>query len=451
MMSTVVVRRSTSLLAALVLLLLVLAVSTLPTSARPFLSTDARQVENPTPITVGLRGAVDGELTDEDGGRDWHSFTAMGGINYIIELKNTMTFSPIDAEGRSGNPQYVPGHLVDPSILEVVDEQKMQVLGEHDDGGFTANFARAFFTPQKDGVYYIAVGAGAQDRGALGFYTLSVRSDDHADDYRTLPDVVLRLGESIAAMIDSDVSPDDPGLNAWDWEPFAEAGNAEPRPRRGIESLDDRDVFRFVITQEGLYRLSVSNGPTGVGIWWTWDKDGELVNYVETAPEESLVDHYLPGMYYVETGTPYESSGNTGAYTVSLEEATTTDEIEDCAPDATTRCSMEAGESKTGDIDDERDIDAWRVTLEAGFNFVIEVKGAGNKSGDNDNAGTLEDPLVYLLDSSGAKVAENNKNARIIYTVLKDASGTYYIVVSPHPGTVDSDGTYTVSVEDGAV
>ena len=92
----------------------------------------------------------------------------------------------------------------------------MQVLGEHDQGGFTANFARAFFTPEEDGTYLVAVGAGAQDRTAHGFYTLSVRGDDHADDYGTDLGVVLRPGEYLTARIDSDVAPDGPGLTPWD-------------------------------------------------------------------------------------------------------------------------------------------------------------------------------------------------------------------------------------------
>ena len=166
----------------------------------------------------------------------------------------------------------------------------------------------------------------------------------------------------------------------------------------------------------------------------------------------------------MEVGTPYESNGNTGVYMVSLEEATTLDETgdtADCAPDTTTECSLYVGELKTGDIHDELDVDAWAVMLDGRSNYVIDVKGAGDKSGDDDNVGTLEDPFVYLLDPSGAQVAENdnvavdNKNARIIYTVSKDAGGIYYIVVYPRSGTLDDGGTYnrtyTISVEDGAV
>ena len=273
-------------------------------------------VKSSLSIESNLRGLTDGELTEEDDGRDWFSFEAEGGNNYIIELKNKMIITGFD--GTSGgypSIQYVPGHLVDPSILEIVDEEGEQVLGERDQGGFIRNFARAFFIPDEDRTYYIAIGAGAQDRSALGFYELSVRADDHADDDNVESGLVLRPGDSVTAVIDSDVPSDDPGLNSWDW---LEAGNGEAVPIWGLESLDDRDVFRFEISEEGTYLLSVSDGPEDVGIWKTVDGTGHALNYDRNVPVASLEDDYSPGTYYVEVGTRYSSSGNTGSYKLSL-------------------------------------------------------------------------------------------------------------------------------------
>ena len=274
-------------------------------------------VKSSLSVESNLRGMIDGELTEEDDGRDWFSFEAEGGNNYIIELKNKMIITGFD--GTSGgypSIQYVPGHLVDPSILEIVDEEGDQVLGERDQGGFIRNFARGFFTPDEDGTYYIAIGAGAQDRSALGYYELSVRADDHADDDNVESGLVLRPGDSVTAVIDSDVPRDDPGLNSWDW---LEAGNGEAVPIWGLESLDDRDVFRFEISEEGTYLLSVIDGPEDVGIWKTVDGTGHALNYDRNVPVASLEDDYSPGTYYVEVGTRYSSSGNTGSYKLSLE------------------------------------------------------------------------------------------------------------------------------------
>ena len=185
--------------------------------------------------------------------------------------------------------EYVPDHLVDPSILEILDEEGERVLGERDQGGFMGNFARAFFTPEEDGTHYLAIGAGPQDRGATGHYTLSVRVDDHADDYSPDPDVALRPGDSITARIDSDVAPDHPGLNPWDW---AVTDGGVSIPIFGVESLDDRDVFRLEISEEGAYRVAVSDGPAGVGIWSLFDDNQNLFIGRDTAPVEEFVHTY---------------------------------------------------------------------------------------------------------------------------------------------------------------
>lgn len=258
----------------------------------------------PEPINVGLANIRTGTLTKEDNGRDWFSFNAVAGEKYIIEVKHPLTFN-MD----SRNYLQVPGYLVDPSILEIVDSDDNQVLGEHDQGGFTLNWARAFFQPEDGGTYRIAVGAGAQDRWGLGSYTISVRLDDHADDFGTERGIALEVGESITGFIDSDVAPDDPDLEQWFWG------------GRGIEMLDDRDVFRFRIADAGEYLISLSEQPTGLGIRYVWDYQGNLWLEPNDAPVASFTGRYEPGTYYVEVGTPYDSEGNTGEYVLTLETA----------------------------------------------------------------------------------------------------------------------------------
>ena len=270
-------------------------------------------VEVAASISANLIDTVDGELTNEDEGADWYSLDATGGENYIIELRNTIEFVE-NSDGRTwlgGNLNFVEGHLVDPSILEVLNQEGDQVLGEHDQGGFTGNFARAFFTPDGDGTYYIAVGAGAQDRNGTGFYTLSVRVDDHADDYKPDLDVALLPGQGVTARIDSDVAPNHPGLNQWDWA----VHDGKGIPVFGIESLDDRDVFRVEVSEEGQYVAAVSDAPSVVGIWGIWDDSGILHGYSEDGPVREIIDTLSPGTYYVDVGTAYESEGATGTYT----------------------------------------------------------------------------------------------------------------------------------------
>ena len=246
---------------------------------------------------------------------DWYSFQAVAGEDYIVELTNKMDLSL----GRDGlHIAYVPRHLVDPSILEIVDEDGVKVLDERDDGGFTGNFARAFFSPDDDGTFYVAVGAGKEYREGLGFYTMSVRRDDHPDDFRTRPDVALWPGTSGTARIDSDVAPDHPSIKPWDWW---EVGDTA-RPIHGLESLDDMDVIRLVIFEEGTYRVSVTNGPDTVGIWSIFDNRGNGVFQAESRPVGTVDQHLQAGEYSVEVGTSYESEGNTGTYEISLEAVT---------------------------------------------------------------------------------------------------------------------------------
>ena len=240
----------------------------------------------------------------------------MAGEDYFIELVSTMDLrgnTPIE----EFSTLYVDNHLIDPSILEIVNEEGEQVLGEHDQGGFINNWARAHFTPRQGGTYYIAVGSGAQAPNYLRFYTLSIRADDYADDHNTVRDVVIRPGEFITARIDSDVSPDDPGLNPWDWWETGSDGNYA-LPLHGLESLDDLDFLRFVIPEGGMYDLSVIDGPESVGIWATYRENGNLRYHEDYEPVHSKVEHFEPGTYVVEIGTPYQSAGNTGLYTVSL-------------------------------------------------------------------------------------------------------------------------------------
>ncbi len=60
------------------------------------------------------------------------------------------------------------------------------------------------------------------------------------------------------------------------------------------------------------------DGPDSVGIWATYEENGNLRFHEEYVPVHSKMEHFKPGTYVVEIGTPYQSAGNTGLYTVSL-------------------------------------------------------------------------------------------------------------------------------------
>ena len=278
----------------------------------------SHEVADAAPLSVGVEHAINGELTEEDAGTDWYSFTASAGQNYIVELKPTIALTRHDDHPSDDHPALAHGHLVDPSILEILDEEHTQLVGEKDGGGILPNSARASFTPEEGGIHYIAVGAGAQDRTGTGGYTISIRADDHADDYRTVSDAILRPGDSVTATIDSDVAPGDERSNRWDWIVIDRPNADGLRPHPGVESLDDRDVIRVEFPEGGWYRFDVLDAPAGVGIWHIWREDGDLNTYVVADPLTSIEDYFFSGTLYVEIGTPHASEGNTGTYTLSL-------------------------------------------------------------------------------------------------------------------------------------
>ena len=112
----------------------------------------------------------------------------------------------------------------------------------------------------------------------------------------------------------------------------------------------------------------------------------------------------------------------------------------DCPNDNTTTCEVDVGGSVTGDISSRTDFDQFRVDLEAGTRYQIDLEGAPT------SRGTLPDPKLTLSDAGGSRVEDNESsgvgaNSRIIYTPT--ATGTYYA----RAGELDGEtGTYTLSV-----
>jgi Ca2+-binding RTX toxin-like protein len=92
------------------------------------------------------------------------------------------------------------------------------------------------------------------------------------------------------------------------------------------------------------------------------------------------------------------------------------------------------------------DRDWFKVTLEAGKNYVI------NLTGQSSGGGTLDDPLLVLHDSTGAQIAFNdnvgggNFDSRLL--VHPTATGVYY--VDAESLYDETSGSFTLSVQAGA-
>jgi len=98
------------------------------------------------------------------------------------------------------------------------------------------------------------------------------------------------------------------------------------------------------------------------------------------------------------------------------------------------------------------DRDWYAVTLNAGQSYVISLSGRATY------AGSLEDPLVRLLDASGTELAMDDdggpgRNAQIVYTPT--ATGTYYVEAASYDDPAEQEfdnltGTYTLLVAKGS-
>ena len=132
------------------------------------------------------------------------------------------------------------------------------------------------------------------------------------------------------------------------------------------------------------------------------------------------------------------------------------DSGKDCGGGVSTGCSVDVNGYGVGVVDPAADFDWWSLEFEGGKTYAIDVKGAGDQSG-NDNAGTLPDPSVILYSHFGENpvlvdFSDNvddgqNNNSRVVYSVGLDAGGTYYVSVAKASNSSEG-GTYMVFVED---
>ena len=120
---------------------------------------------------------------------------------------------------------------------------------------------------------------------------------------------------------------------------------------------------------------------------------------------------------------------------------------DDFPNDNTTTGEVEVGGTITGNIGTVGDYDRFKVELEAGTRYQLDLEGADT------GRGTLADPHLGLYDNIGSYLQGDNGqqgddnsgvgvNARMIYT--PDASGDFYPVVTEINDNLT--GTYTLSV-----
>ena len=364
---------------------------------------------------VAVGGSVTGEI-DYRGDRDWFAVEFDAGKTYRIDLKGS----------RTGD-----GTLSDPYLRGIHDENGVHIAGTRNDNGGAGRNSRVEFTADDAGTYYVEAGASGGGRGA---YTLTVVELGHNwpnDDFaaRTVTTGVVEVGGSTTGE---------------------------------IEKSFDRDWFRVDLDGGRSYQIDLEGSVTWAGtlrdpyLYGIHDANGNYIPFTTDDDEgtgnnsRGYFEAREAGTYYVAAGG---YGGSTGAYTLSVVESAAVLRPDDDF-EATTRTTgmVAVGGSATGEINYPNDHDWFRVTLEAGKTYRIDLKGF--ETGD----GTLENPyLLGVYDANGVLIpgTTNNDigetfNSRVSFTPVDD--GAYYVAAGSVRNFITglTEGTYTLSVTESA-
>lgn len=349
--------------------------------------------------TVTVGGTATGQI-DEVGDLDWFAVELEAGRSVRIEVRGAPTDN---------------GTLSDP-YLRGVHSQTGELLPSttNDDGGDGLN-SLLEFTATETGTYYVSAGAFG---GNIGTYTVLVEDIESLDDHPATPETtaIIPIGGTAVGTIE------DGGDQDW----FA------------VEMVAGRD-----------YRVEVRGTPTDDGslpdpyLRGIHDSSGALL---PGSTNDDGGDGLNSSLTFTatETGTFFVSAGafggNTGTYTVSVDDLGSLDDYSDSAASAGT---VAVDGTATGNIEDANDTDWFSVNLAAGQEYRIEVRGAPTSDG------TLSDPYlrgVYdasetLIPSSANDDGGENLNSLLEFTA--PSAGTYYIAAGAFGSNT---GTYTVEV-----
>ena len=357
---------------------------------------------------TGTTGAVEVGVSttgsmDFLGDRDWFAVQLEAGSTYLIDLEGSWQ--------RHGVLRF-------PVIHGVFDSRGHRIPDTYAAWSDDRPNSRLHFTAGVDGTYYVS--AGTRDHYSRpGTYTLSVSVTEIADDYAAYTATTGRV----------------------------EVGGSTTG---SIDFLGDRDWFEVDLEAGWRYRFELKGADTGDGtlpdpvIPGIYRADGRRIN--GTFDQDGGTGRNSRKTYYSGSDSTYYVSAEAahaeaavGTYTLY---ATRVDD--DHPSSIGTTGTVEVGGSITGRIDYGGDRDWFRVTLEAGKIYRIDLKGF--KTGD----GTLILPNIYGVHNARGNVYSNSDdsytnhfyNSWVYFEA--PANSTYY--VSAGANTDRKTGTYTLSV-----
>ena len=359
--------------------------------------TDDYSQDRSTTGLLHVGASLTGEL-ETGGDVDWIKVRLQAGKTYRIDLEGLPTRA---------------GTLEDPKLLGIHDiRENLLPDTENDDGGILYN-SRLFFSADRYGDYYIAVGARGHRKGTYKLLVEEVRADDYPDG---------RFGD---LRIEAPASGE-------------------------IELPGDRDRFEVMLEAGRTYRIEIDGSPVAARqingrLYALRDAEDNFATGVTRDGDTRLyVRPPADGVYTIEAGSASDSVRNTGRYSLSVEDVTRVDDHTSAGDSV-----VSVGGSLSGKIEKPGDSDWFAVTLDAGALYQVEVQGS-----DTGN-GTLADPYLYGLyqdngnGAPGRRIAGSGdydsgagEDSLVLFRAPESAD--YYIAASGYYAR--DTGSYTVSV-----
>jgi Ca2+-binding RTX toxin-like protein len=341
-------------------------------------------------------GSVSG-LISYIGDSDWFKVGLSAGVTYVIDLAGDLGDSA----------------LLDPlrDPLLVIRDAAGEVIAKADDSGNSLD-SRAYFTPTVDGLYHLE--ARSAFKYDIGAYNLSVKlapPDDHANAIGAAA-TTLTLGTATTGEI-------------------------------GIPG--DQDMFKVSLEAGKVYQVDVKGLASHAGTLTdpylrVFDAQGHLVDFDNHGGAGNDAQMYLvpatSGTYYLQASAANDRA--MGSYQVSVVQRNVP--ADDVPNDLSTTVRLTPGDSFQGTLLTHNDQDWFRITLQAGQDYVFKAQAS------HSGHGTLADPVLeiraadsVLIDAKDNMLVSNEP--AMLFTPA--ASGEYIVVVKAADGQTDT-GTYTL-------
>ena len=428
-------------------------------------STTGRVVVGDDPVT----GSIDYDR-DYVSDRDWFAVELEGGTHYRIHLEGSPTL-----HGRIfGVYRVEDGSLSAVRKTREVETGEGEIIPGVTDGGDATVWLRA----PASGTYYIDVSAREGRRNPeLGQEQGPANHGDYRLSVEELPATTREITESIGEF----TPPTLPFANLGDL-PADDSTPGQvlvggPRALGEVSPTGDRDWYAVNLEGGTTYlieAMTFRQAPLAPQVHAIFNAFGEQVSYVNQTHTTNFAQGTVnsvssrvwfeapaDGTYYLELGemdNPPTGAVPFGDYEVTVQET------DDVPGSFLTEATVEVGGSVAGDLEFERDADWFRVTLEAGRTYRIDLEGAPTGMGTNRDL-----DIEGIYNSHGWRIPHTFNshsgeatNARILFT--PDASGTYWIAAQGGtyheitetdanglPTAVElhhNTGTYTLSVAD---